>query len=395
MGVSLFSYRSPGQLVRIDGNDHSFVPSDLPPRWQMNENIWPLLLEATNEIALLEGIGRTLPNPEILLRPTADREAIRSSKLEGTIATPRQLFLFELDPVTPTSESDPLNDHLEVFNYQRALKHGNNSDLPISLRLIRELHATLLQNVRGQDKAPGEFRRIQVAIGTDRRFIPPPPHMLLHCLDVMEKYIHSKSPFHPLIDCFLVHYQFEAIHPFIDGNGRIGRLLLALMITRACRLTKCWLYLSEYFDNHRSEYMQRLFEVSTEARWAEWVKFCLEATIHQARATVNRCERLRKVREEFTIRVNAIGGNVRLSQIVEEIFHHPFLTVAALPAKYDVSYPTAKADVDKLVAAGVLQELAGTKIKTYYAPEVFRVAYEELDFEQDASDPNNGRTDVI
>ncbi len=379
MDVSLFSTYSPGSIVRISGGDSAFVPHPLAPELEPNSSTWALLVEANREVALLEGIGRTLPNPDILLRPNADREAIRSSRLEGTIATPRELLLFELDPREPASPSDPLNDHREVFNYQQALRIGDNSELPLSLRLIRDLHRTLLTGVRGRDKTPGEFRTIQVAIGTDRRFIPPPPNLLMDCLDPMEKYIHAESRFDPLVDCFLIHYQFETIHPFVDGNGRVGRLLLSLMMKRACRMSKTWLYLSEYFDNHREEYMTRLFEVSTQNKWREWIHFCLQATISQAQATVLRCERLRAIREKYITRINTIGGHLRLGRIVESMFHSPFITIASIPEKYSVTYPTAKADVEKLVDAGILEELPGTRVKTYYAPEVFHVAYEELD----------------
>jgi Fic family protein len=314
------------------------------------------------------------------LRPLEDREAIRSSRLEGTYVTARELLLFEIEPREVKSEGDAANDQREVLNYRRALVHGVNSELPLSLRLIRELHATLLTGVRGRDHAPGEFRRVQVAIGANHRFVPPPPQLVMECLDALEKYFHYKDcPYDPLVNCFLIHYQFETIHPFNDGNGRVGRLLLAIMLKHYCDFSKPWLYMSEYFERHREEYVQKLFNVSALADWDGWIEYCLRGTVFQVRDTIQRCERLRKIREDFTRRITAVGGSVRLTQIVEDIFYSPFVRIADLPERLKVTYPTAKADVDRLVQAGILKELENVSPKTFYAPEVFNVAYEEMD----------------
>ena len=178
-----------------------------------------------------------------------------------------------------------------------------------------------------------------------------------------------------------MHYQFETIHPFNDGNGRIGRLLLALMLQQRCEMTKPWLYLSEYFDKYRDEYIDNLFRISTSSAWSKWVEFCLRATVAQAKSTIARCERLHEVRESFSERLIEAGGNVRLTQIVDQIFHHPLVRIADLPAKLNVTYPTAKSDVERLSEVGILKELPGTSPKTFYSPEVFNVAYGDLDFE--------------
>jgi Fic family protein len=309
-----------------------------------------------------------------------DREAIKSSRLEGTYVTAQELFLFEMQPGESRSEDDPANNQREVLNYRIALHQATNTDLPLSLRLLRDLHRTLLARVRGRDRSPGEFRRLQVAIGSDLRFVPPPPDKVMSCLDPLEKYFHAKSSqFDPLIQCFLIHYQFETIHPFVDGNGRVGRLLLAAMLKEACALSKPWLYLSEYFERHRDEYVQRLFNVSAKADWEKWIEFCLNGTVRQAKDTIQRCERLLKVREEFMARVGKIGGSIRLHKIVEQIFHSPFVRIADLPSRLKVTYPTAKADVERLVQAGVLETLENVTPKTFYAPRVFNVAYDEME----------------
>lgn len=383
MDTSKFGKYSPGRIVPVEtqwGRDHAFIPAPLPPSWRFPENLWPLLLEAKQQIGLLEGLGRTLPNPAILLRPMADREAIRSSRLEGTYASPRELLLFELEPRESKSERDPINDHREVLNYRRALNHGTESELPLSLRLMRELHEILLTGVRGRDKSPGSFRRIQVGIGSEGRFIPPPADAITDCLNALEKHFHfSQSDTDGLIDCFLCHYQFEAIHPFNDGNGRVGRLLLAIMMQQRLRMSKPWLYMSEYFEKYKEEYVSHLFNISAKGDWTAWIDYCLRGTLQQANDTIARCEKLRALRERFMNQITESGGSVRLNQIVESIFHSPFIRIADLPSRLGVTYPTAKTDVERLVESNILQELPDTYPKTYFAPEVFSVSYDAIE----------------
>jgi Fic family protein len=378
--IGRFQGDAPGKLVQIANGEHAFVPNRLPPIWVVPVDLWPLLSEAKQQLGILEGVGRTMPNPGILLRPLEDREAIQSSRLEGTYVTATEFLVFELEPKRSTSETDPANDRREVFNYRRALEQGMTSDLPLSLRLIRQMHKTLLTGVRGRDRTPGEFRRTQVAIGTDHRFIPPPFERLSECLDAFEKYLHAANVGHdPLVDCFLTHYQFETIHPFSDGNGRVGRLLLAVMLKERCLLSKPWLYMSEYFEKHHDEYAERLFNTSAANDWAGWIEFCLRGVVTQAKQTVARCERLREIRDAFETRIQEVGGAVRLHRIVEDIFHSPFIRIADLARRLEVTYPTANADVERLVQAGILQALGGISPKTYYAPEVFGVAYERTE----------------
>lgn len=369
MDVSVSTNSAPGEIVSIGGGEHAFLPAPLPPDWTFPERLWPLLVEARSQLSLLEGIGRTLPNPAILLRPLEDREAIRSSSLEGTYATPRQLILFELHPRESRSADDPANDQREVFNYRKALLFGTTTTLPLSLRLIRDLHKILMDGVRGKDRTPGRFRQIQVAIGTTSRFVPPPPQRVLECLDPLDKYFHSDSLYDPLIDCFLAHYQFEAIHPFVDGNGRVGRLLLAIMLQQKCRLSKPWLYLSEYFEKHRDEYIQHLFHVSAKGDWGGWTEFCLQGIIAHTSETIGRCERLRSIRDEFMRRVADVGGNIRLNQIIEDVFHSPFIRVSDLHKRLHVTYPTAKADVERLVQAGIRRNWSPSALERTMPPK--------------------------
>ena len=225
MEKALFNNESMGGLKRItiqDETDWAFVPAPLPTKWQIPNDLWPILAQAREELARLDGIGRHMPNYELLLRPLQHREAIKSSSLEGTYATPEQLLLFEIDPKEPKKQYDKVNAWKEVSNYNAALRLGQKllNDIPVSLRLLKALHKELLGGVRGQQRAPGNFRKSQVHIGSDRRFIPPPPIEAIQCINNLEEYIHKDTDIDPLIFCFMVNYQFEAIHPFLDGNGR-------------------------------------------------------------------------------------------------------------------------------------------------------------------------------
>jgi Fic family protein len=293
MDTGKFTQNKTGELVSITGVaslNHAFIPYPLPPHWAWPTRLWPLLLEARTSLAKLDGIGKHLPNPQLLLRPLQNRESLRSSSLEGTYSTPKQQLLFQIDPQYPSSASDPANADREVYNYGRALRlyAENQYELPISLRLIRELHKVLLEGGRGADRRPGEFRKTQNQIGHPARFVPPPPNYLPECLDNFEKYLHQESPYDPLVNAFIAHYQFEAIHPFQDGNGRVGRLLLAIVIKEWCALSDPWLYMSAFFDENRDEYIDRLFRISTEGDWEGWIEFCLRGVVFQARDTENR-----------------------------------------------------------------------------------------------------------
>lgn len=380
MDLKRFTRRSPGELVATVGGEKAFVPRLLPADWVFPNELWPLLAEVKQQVGILEGVGRLLPNPGLLLRPLEDREAIQSSRLEGTFASPRELFLFEIDQPEPTSEDDPANAWREVYNYRRALHLATESELPLSLRLIRDMHSELLFGVRGRDRSPGNFRRVQVYIGTSHRFIPPPPRVVPELLDNFEQYLNlPMSPLDPLVDAFIAHYQFETIHPFLDGNGRVGRLLLAITFQRRCGLTKPWLYLSEYFEARRDEYIERLFNVSAKGDWKGWVRFCLLGVRQQARDAIGRCDLLREIKKGYTKLLDETAGSVRLNQVVDGLFHSPYVQVAELARRLSISYPTAKSDVERLVKVGILAELANASPKTFYAPEIYDVAYRDLE----------------
>jgi Fic family protein len=374
-----FGSLATGRLVAITigGPDWAFIPRPLPRDWSIPLNLWPLLASAKEELARLDGIGRTLPHPELLLRPLQSREAIRSSSLEGTYASAEELLLFELGPEERVGTPDRISDWIEVANYASAVRRGTEllATLPLSLRLIREMHEVLLTGVRGRDRAPGEFRRTQVHIGSDRRYVPPPPNELMPCLDDFEKFLNEADDIDPLIRIFLAHYQFEAIHPFIDGNGRVGRALLSLCAYKWCGLSHPWLYVSPYFDRHKDEYIDSLFTVSVEGAWDRWLALCLRATIDVCRDAIQRCDRLRRLRQEYHAKADRTSG--RMHALVEGLFSNPMVRVTETARRLNVTYPTAKSDIGKLVEQGILVELDRVYPKAFYAPAIFNAAYAE------------------
>lgn len=370
---------STGRLVPVSTGerDWAFIPAPLPRQWPVPAAMWPLLATAREELARLDGIGKTLPDPELLLRPLNNREAIRSSSLEGTYASPQELLLFELGDSEWMPRNDRVNDWIEVASYAESLRHGAQllEELPLSLRVIREMHVVLLSNVRGRDRAPGEFRRIQVHIGADKRYIPPPPNEIQGCLDDFEHFLHEGEDIDPLIRTFLAHYQFEAIHPFIDGNGRVGRALLSLCAFQWSRLWRPWLYMSSYYDQHKDEYIDLLFAVSTEGRWEDWLEFCLRGVIDVCRDAISRCDELVRLRNACHQSADSAGG--RMHRIVEMLFSNPILRISDVARRLAVTYPTAKTDIERLVRLDILRELPGTYPKAFVANAIFEAAYGE------------------
>ncbi len=382
MDPKIFSDKKTGQIIPISGAlglTHAFVPNPLPANWEWPERLWPLLLEAHTALAKLEGIGKYLPNPRLVIRPLQNREAQLSSKLEGTITDPQQQALFQLEPKYPTSKNDPANAYREVFNYARALRLQLESEeeLPLSLRLIRQLHGVLMDGVRGAEQNPGQFRRVQNQIGSPASYVPPPIHHLNGCLDAFEKYLHSDRRFDSLVEAFMVHYQFEAIHPFGDGNGRVGRLLLALTIAEWCHLSNQWLYMSAYFERNKDLYNNLMLRISTHGDWESWSEFCLKGVVEEATNTQRRCDQLLLLHRALHETVKKIRGSIRLASIIDSLFDTPIIVALKLAQKHKVTYPTARADLKKLENVDILKVLPDALHITYYCPEIFRITYSD------------------
>lgn len=382
MDPSKFTKNRTGEVVQITTpiRDYAFIPFRLPPSWEPPQETIDLLIEAVGRLGTLNGIGRTLSDPELLLQPLQHREALQSSALEGTYATPEEMLLFAKNPREAKSERDPVNSWREVFNYQNCLTAGieRMATLPLSLRVIRDMHEILMRGVRGRDKTPGSFRVGQNAIGSTHRFIPPPAAHLGDLLSNLEHYINAPSDeLNALIRAFLVHYQFEAIHPFNDGNGRIGRALLALMIYRDFGHAHPWLYLSAYFERHRDEYIDHLFRVSSNGEWNQWCDFCLRATISQADDSIQRCDLLGELRSRYHQRIEG-AATPRTGHLIERLFSETSLSVTEHASRCGVAYKTARSDIRALVKVGILKKIPDHYPAVYYAWEIFRIAYNEV-----------------
>ena len=324
---------------------------------------------------------RTLPNPHLLIRPFMSREAVLSSRIEGTQASLSDLFFYEASSTPPTPESDVL----EVRNYVRALEHGLKrlEKLPVSLRLLCEVHRELMQDVRGEHLTPGEFRRSQNWIGpanctlNDAKFVPPPPEDLIESLGQLEKFWHAPSPLPLVVRLALIHYQFEAIHPFLDGNGRIGRLLTTLLLCAEQVLTQPLLYLSAYFERNRSEYYRLLLAVSQDGQWADWLSFFLRGIAEQSQDAIRRSGMLLQLWQDYRRRLQSVRSSALLLKLVDELFNRPYLTFGNAKEVLAVTYRSAQLNVTKLVDAGILEELPGRKYgRIFVAREILKTLEE-------------------
>lgn len=372
-----FTENATGRLMpNLDGQ-LTFVPDPLPPRIDgFGRTTVQLLAEAERRLGELAGVGRTLPNPHLLIGPFLRREAVLSSRIEGTYATAEQLLLYEAlpreEPATP--------DVREVGNYVKALEYGlaRLKSLPVSLRLIREIHGVLLQGVRGQEYTPGEFRRRQNYIGhrgqpiQDARFVPPPVTEMEKCLDQFERFLHSGSDLPFLLQLALIHYQFEAIHPFLDGNGRLGRLLISLLMSERGVLPQPLLYLSAFFEHNRDAYMDHLLAVSQRGAWIDWIHFLLRGVAEQAADATRRSQRLLDLRQQYRDRLQATPRTSALAlRLVDEIFAFPALTARKARDVLQVTTVSAQRNINKLVKAGILAERTGrARNRVYVASEI-------------------------
>ncbi len=348
-------------VARVEGGYWAFVPPPLPPDFTLDLDLARGLSAADHALGLLAGAAQTLPNPHLLSRTLLRREAVLSSRIEGTQASLSDLVLFEADA---GSAADP-GDVREVHNYVRAVGHVLDTDrrLPLSLPLLREAHAILLTGVRGGYATPGEFRRSQNWIGPpgctldEATYVPPPPERLWECLDPFEKQLHADQSLPALLALACLHYQFEAIHPFVDGNGRVGRLLVALLLSEWGLLPEPLLDLSAYLEPRRDEYYARLLAVSTDGDWPGWLRFFLTAVERQAGDTAGRARRLQGLRDDYRSRVATARSSALLGVLVDRLFETPALTIPRTATVLGVTHRTARLNIGKLIDAGVLSEV--------------------------------------
>jgi len=352
----------------------AFIPNQLPPKPYLNldKKTIELLSKADTAIGRLSGISEALPNPELFVAMYVRKEAVLSSQIEGTESSLEDVLEYE-------SENRPKtlpNDVVEVVNYVKAMNYGLKrvNELPLSLRLIKEIHAELMRGVRGGDKTPGEFRKSQNWIGpkgcdlSNARFVPPPPHEMIKALGELEKYMHFKLSYPLLIECGLIHFQFETIHPFLDGNGRIGRLLIAFFLCHKKILTKPLLYLSHYFKQNRLEYYDRLMAVREEGDFESWVNFFLRgvaSVAEEACGTSNKIIDLKNKDKNKIIKT--CKETSKAAVFYEKIFDKPIVSINDVMKIMNTTFPTATDICKKLIRLDVLKEITGKERNKLFA----------------------------
>jgi len=360
MNPADFRAPSAGTLVQAPGGYAAFVPAPLPPELNYDGDLVLRLSRADAALSELSGLGRQLLNPHLLIAPYLRREAVLSSRIEGTRASLSDLLLDEAG-----EEGAPVDaDVQEVRNYVEALEYGLERlhELPLSLRLLREIHERLMRGVRGAHATPGEFRRSQNWIGpagstpATAPYAPPPPDRLMDCLSDWELFLHDRERFPELIQCALMHEQFEAIHPFLDGNGRAGRLLITLFIIERGRLSQPLLYLSAFFEAHRQDYYTALQRVRTDGDWSGWLRFFLTGVEETAREAFGQARRLLDL--HGFLRRSLLQKPHALT-LIDELFVNPYVTVSRAARLLNVSYPTARSAVARLQEEGLLEEITG------------------------------------
>jgi Fic family protein len=376
MQASDFSKDMPGWLVKNLEGHLTFVPNPLPGPLRWSNELGAILSAAERALGRLMGIGLTLPNPRIVVRSFLRREAELSSRIENTFAGLADLAMF--DQTQSVEERVP--DVREVANNERALTFGleaiGNRHRHVSISLIRAMHRLLLDQVRGEDKQPGEFRTRQAHIGRttrieDARFVPAPPLFVPELMDQLVEYINLPSDLPPLARSAMIHYQFEAIHPFADGNGRIGRVLILMLLCAENVLPLPLLNPSAFLERNREEYYQHLADVSHKGAWTEWVAFFARGIADEAMDAVKRIDRLRALQAEYLRRLQSVRASSLLLRLVDELFVTPVITVNRAAELLGVGYTSARKNVDRLLKTGIAWEISGRgRDRLYFAGEI-------------------------
>ncbi|WP_299428139.1 Fic family protein [uncultured Meiothermus sp.] len=357
-----------GEVVR------AFIPNPLPPvpPLEFTPARQHLLERAHLALGRLDSITLLLPEPNVFLYAYVRREAVLSSQIEGTQSSLSDLLLFELEDAPGV----PFEDVVEVSNYVAALEHGMarlEEGFPLSSRLIREMHEVLLSRGRGSGKSPGEFRRSQNWIGGTRpgnaHFVPPPPPDVQECMSALERFIHDEqAPYPTLVKAALAHVQFETIHPFLDGNGRIGRLLIAFILSQGAVLSRPMLYLSLYLKRYRSEYYRLLDLVRQKGDWETWVDFFLEGVEQTANNAVQTAQRLVGLFKEDSTRIQTLGRQTATAlRVFDVLRERPLLSVGEVTHRTGLSFPTATKGIGALESLGIVEEITGQRRNRVFA----------------------------
>lgn len=352
-----------GRMIRQHEGYRAFIPAPLPPDPPLafDAQLATVLARAGTALGRLDGVAATLPNPDLFVAMYVRREAVLSSQIEGTQSTLDDVLAYEIDPNRPNLP----RDIDEVVNYIGAMKYGlaRLETLPLSLRLLREIHGRLMEGTRGGNKSPGEFRHSQNWIGgavlMDAVFIPPPPHEMRTALGNLERFLHDSGGLDPLIVAALAHAQFETIHPFLDGNGRVGRLLITFLLCHEKVLQRPVLYLSHYLKQHRASYYDRLMAVRLAGDWEGWLRFFLTGVADVAREAEQTARQIVQLREDICQRAQTAGMSATAFRLLDHLFQRPIINVNAARDYLEVSYVAANGLMRELSEVGVLTEITG------------------------------------
>ena len=375
MNRKSFTKAAPESLVSIQDGQWAFVPHSPPAALELDGELVFELDSASRAVSQLAGVGETLANPHLLIEPFLRREAVLSSRIEGTQASISDLYTFEAGTRRPS------RDAREVANYVAAMQRGQEllKTLPICRRLVNELHSVLLAGVRGEDMRPGELRERLVWIGPeetpieDARFVPAPAENVEDLIAEWDSFVNADVRMPPLIQCALMHYQFETIHPYLDGNGRLGRLLIPLFLIEREVLPTPLLYLSAYLEQNRAEYYARLLAVSTEADWRGWLTFFLKGVAEQAGDAVRRSRELRDLHESYRqqLQEERASGNTLL--MVDFLFERPVVTHRSAAQRLGISTEGARLILQRLAEEELVEIRRYSWPMTYVAHEVIEI----------------------
>lgn len=368
-----------GKFIRSKGNYLAYVPDPLPPKITWDLPIINALSDADRLLGYLAGEGSKLPDPHILIRPFIAQEAVSSSRIEGTVTTLSDVLAANAGVTVQTN----IEDLKEVNNYIDAMEYGiaRLKDLPLSLRLLREIHAKLMTGVRGHHATPGEFRWSQNWIGpagctlSTATYVPPPPEYLDQCLAEFENFLHERT-LPPLIQIALAHYQFEAIHPFLDGNGRVGRLLITLFLIERKILPTPLLYLSAFFEATRKEYYARLMAVTQDGDWMGWLNYFLNGVARQSEDAISRACRLNQLLDEWRKQTAELTTPIP-RRLIDVLASNPYIVIKQASKSMNVSYTTMQRAIKKLEELSIVYEISGSKRdRVYCAKDILKILEE-------------------
>lgn len=380
MNESDFLNSPSGRLVPTISGRKAFVPHPLAPAELDLGRLAGRIASANLALGELSGIGRTLANPHLLIRPFLRVEAVASSRIEGTVTSMHELLALELSPDAGEARSETI----EVRNYSRALEFGLKRvlQLPLSKRLMCELHRTLLDGVapgRGAHVVPGELKREQNWIGgrtiEAARFVPPPPAETLDALDALEKFIHRQPEDLPLlVKIAMIHYQFETIHPFPDGNGRVGRLLVPILLCEWKMLSQPLLYISAFFEKHYDRYIDLMFDVSKSGAWESWIDFFLVGVETASRNAIAKAQALQELRDKYLAKIRTARTSALLAKVIDAMFEIPAITIPIAESELGVTYNSAKKHLQKLVEFGFIRPAGGDRRpQWFHAHEIMEI----------------------